>query len=89
MKYAIGVDVGGTKTAYGLFDPDHKLVARYQQPTVVCGTCEDICEAVVDGILNLLKEQNLTLAVALQRLSVKAQESASAADDSERKAVFQ
>ena len=61
MKYAIGVDVGGTKTAYGLFDPDHKLVARYQQPTVIYGTCEDICEAVVEGIHNLLAQQNLTL----------------------------
>lgn len=61
MKYAIGVDVGGTKTAYGLFDPDHKLVARFQQPTVTCGSCEDICEAVARGIFVLLEQQQLTL----------------------------
>lgn len=62
MKYAIGVDVGGTKTAYGLFNPEHLLVARHQQPTVVCGTCEEICEAVVEGIFELLSQQQLTLA---------------------------
>lgn len=61
MKYAIGVDVGGTKTAFGLFDAEHQLIARSQQPTVTCGCCEDICVAVVEGINELLEQQKLTL----------------------------
>lgn len=62
MKYAIGVDVGGTKTAYGLFDSEHHLISRYQQPTVICGDCEEICGAVADGIFILLEQQKLSIA---------------------------
>jgi len=60
-RYNIGVDVGGTKTAYGLFDAEHHIVARYQQPTDGCGTNEDILEAIVDGIFKLVGNEGLTL----------------------------
>lgn len=60
-KYCIGVDVGGTKTAYGLFDTEHQVVSRHEQPTANVGTCEDILQAVVDGIFKLLGNQGLSL----------------------------
>lgn len=61
MQYRIGVDVGGTKTAYGLFDEEHRLVARHRQPTVIYGSCEEICGAVVDGVHELLALQGISL----------------------------
>lgn len=33
MKYYLGIDVGGTKVAYGLFDETKQLVARHKHPT--------------------------------------------------------
>ena len=32
-KYRIGIDVGGTKTAYGLFDEENAFIDRLQEPT--------------------------------------------------------
>jgi len=61
-KYCIGVDVGGTKVAYGLFDADHQIKSRHEHPTDGSGTCEDILQTVVDGIHTLITEQGLTLA---------------------------
>ena len=31
--YRIGIDAGGTKVAYGLFDEENHLLDRFQQPT--------------------------------------------------------
>jgi len=59
--YCIGVDVGGTKTAYGLFDEKHQIVTRYEQPTVTCGSCEDIAQAVVDGIFKMIDSCGLSI----------------------------
>jgi len=60
-KYCVGVDVGGTKTAYGLFDSNHKIITRYEQPTVTSGSCEDICDAVTQGIYKLITNNDLLL----------------------------
>ena len=32
-NYTIGIDVGGTKTAYGLFDSNKKLIFKNKVPT--------------------------------------------------------
>lgn len=60
-KYCIGVDVGGTKVAYGLFDVEHKIIARAEQPTEQEGSCEDILQSIVDGVFRLLAAQGLTI----------------------------
>ncbi len=60
--YVIGVDMGGTKTAYGLFDEDHQVVARFEQPTLITGTCKEIAQAVLDGLYPLLQTRGLGLA---------------------------
>ena len=59
-KYTIGVDVGGTKTAYGLFAPNHGLVGTFEQPTRITGTCLQIAEAIADGLRAFLAQRGLT-----------------------------
>ena len=44
--WVVGVDLGGTKTALGLIDPDDRIVARLQMPT----NAEDGPRAVVDRV---------------------------------------
>jgi glucokinase len=61
-QYTVGVDVGGTKTAYGLFGPDQSLVARTEMPTRLCGTPEQIADAVLDGIRAIVARHGLALA---------------------------
>ena len=58
-KYTVGVDVGGTKTAYGLFAPDHQLVGTFEQPTRNTGSCQQIAEAIADGLRAMLAQQDL------------------------------
>lgn len=60
--YYVGVDVGGTKTAYGVFNENHQILSRHLQPTLTKGSCEDICQRVVDGLYQVLKKAELTLA---------------------------
>lgn len=59
--YYIGVDVGGTKTAYGLFNPEHQIIARHEQPTFTGESCESMAMAVVDGIRDLVGLNGLTM----------------------------
>ncbi|MEI8199654.1 MAG: ROK family protein [Eubacteriales bacterium] len=59
--YYVGVDVGGTKTAFGLFDENHEIITRYEQPTITDGSCEDICQAVADGIFKLTGSSGLSI----------------------------
>lgn len=60
-QYTIGVDVGGTKTAYGLFGPGQSLVGRMEIPTRLHGTCEQIADAVLDGIRAVVGQHRLAL----------------------------
>ena len=57
MHYTIGVDVGGTKTAYGLFDGDHVLLDRLEHPTLRQGSNEEIVQPIIDGV-NHLTDKN-------------------------------
>lgn len=58
-QFSVGVDVGGTKTAYGLFAEGQQLVGTYEQPTLVTGTCQEIAEAIADGLHALLRAHDL------------------------------
>jgi len=60
-RFCVGVDVGGTKTAFGLFSAEHRLLARLERPTRLHGACEEIAEAVVEGIQGLVGRQGLSL----------------------------
>ncbi len=49
----LGVDVGGTKVAVGLVDPDGKILAQGRKPMVANGTAEAGLQAVTDAIDSL------------------------------------
>ena len=50
MKYYIGIDVGGTKTAYGLFDEKRKLLVRRQSESDDQKTGEEFFAPVLEVI---------------------------------------
>ena len=61
-KYRIGIDAGGTKVAYGLFDEDNRLLDRFQQPTPIEADGPTFCDMVLDSIHTLLEHNHLTVA---------------------------
>ena len=48
MQYRIGIDAGGTKVAYGLFDADHALVDRFQHATPITADGPAFCDLVIE-----------------------------------------
>ena len=59
--YIIGIDAGGTKVAYGLFDPDGRLHDRLQHPTDAKTDGPEFSDCVVHSVHELLGRHNLTL----------------------------
>ena len=49
MQYRIGIDAGGTKVAYGLFDESNKLIDRFQHPTPITADGPEFCELVIES----------------------------------------
>ena len=54
----IGIDVGGTKVAYGLFDRDRKLLAKSKRPSDKHLTAEEFFGEIAEGILRLLHQEH-------------------------------
>ncbi|MDW3647940.1 MAG: ROK family protein [Bacteroidia bacterium] len=54
-EVAIGIDIGGTNTKYGIVDRNGKLLADSSHPTVSHKNIEDYIDALIDAILNLSK----------------------------------
>lgn len=50
----MGIDVGGTKVAYGLFDEDGGLMVRHQQPTPLDIDGPGLCDQLLAGIDDVL-----------------------------------
>ena len=50
----LGVDIGGTKVAVGLVDPDGKILAQGRQPMIAIGTAESALHAVTAAIDSLI-----------------------------------
>jgi len=59
MSYYLGVDVGGTKIAYGLFDGEKKLVAKMKTATNTSLSAEDFFDEICNQIDTLLREQHV------------------------------
>ncbi len=59
MRYRIGIDAGGTKVAYGLFDENDVLVDRIQHPTPIEADGPEFCGNVIETIHDLLRRNNL------------------------------
>lgn len=65
MSYYIGVDGGGTKTAYALFDEDKKIVAMVKGPGSnhenMEGSFDEAADIIWDGLKSLVKEAGISL----------------------------
>ena len=59
MGFRIGIDVGGTKVAYGLFDEQDTLVDRLQHPTPAEADGPTLCDLMIENIAALLRRNGL------------------------------
>lgn len=55
----MGIDAGGTKVAYGLFDPENRLMDREQHPTPVKADGPAFCDLLLINIDRLLSRNRL------------------------------
>lgn len=60
-EYRIGVDVGGTKVAYGLFDGQNHLLDRYEHPSPLDIDGPGISDLVIGGIRQVAERNRLKL----------------------------
>lgn len=59
VKYAIGIDIGGTKTAIGIIDSDGKVCAKTSLPTDLTVDPHVMVSRIADAAKQLLAEQSL------------------------------
>ena len=59
-KYAVGIDVGGTKVAYGLFNDRGELIAKKKLPSRKDLSSEPYFVVMVQNVRELLAQQHLT-----------------------------
>lgn len=59
MKYAIGIDVGGTTVKYGLFQENGKCVDRHAHPTAADAGYERLIDELAEEIPALYKKHQL------------------------------
>lgn len=56
MKYYMGIDIGGTKIAYGFFDEQKQLLLKEKQPSDETKTAEEFFTDVAEKILEFAQE---------------------------------
>lgn len=61
MTYTIGIDIGGTKTAYGLFDESRTLVARRRHASDDTLNNEAFFSVIADNVLAMCAENSVAL----------------------------
>ncbi len=54
MKYRLGIDIGGTKIAYGIFDENRVIVYRYKTETDALATPKELEEKIVTDTMHIL-----------------------------------
>jgi len=59
-QFALGIDVGGTKTAYGLYDSERNLVTKRRRPSDKNHTPEQFFDEMIRNINEMLRAQGLT-----------------------------
>ncbi|MCI8598392.1 MAG: ROK family protein [Lachnospiraceae bacterium] len=60
-KYIFGIDAGGTKVAYGLFDRTGQLLDRFQHPTDIEADGPAFCDQVIATIKEILEKNHASL----------------------------
>jgi len=58
--YTIGIDVGGTKTAYGLFDQDKNLIKKIKTPSDKTQTSETFFDGICGTIHHVLAAEGIS-----------------------------
>lgn len=61
MKYRVGIDLGGTNIAAGIVDESVVIVSKGSVPTNQKGSSEEIISDIVQLVLQLLEERDLTM----------------------------
>ncbi len=59
QRYAIGIDAGGTKVAYGLFDLDGTLIDRVQHPTPPGTDGPTLCDRMIETVRALVEKHRI------------------------------
>ncbi len=59
MKYAVGVDIGGTTVKIGIFEENSKLVCKWEIPTVTANGGKQIVPDVAKSVLAKLSEMSI------------------------------
>lgn len=57
--YRLGIDAGGTKVAYGLFDESNTLFDRYQHPTPIEADGPAFSDLLIKGVNTLITRNSL------------------------------
>ena len=60
-KYIFGIDAGGTKVAYGLFNMDGDLLDRYQHPTDIEADGPAFSDKVIATVKEILEKNHASL----------------------------
>ena len=60
-KYIFGIDAGGTKVAYGLFDLNGNLLDRFQHPTSIEADGPAFCDEVIVTVKEILAGRGASL----------------------------
>jgi glucokinase len=58
-RFSIGIDIGGTKTAYGLLDSKNRIISRKTHPSNNSCTPEMFFDEVIDTIRSLMTENHI------------------------------
>ncbi|MDR2953318.1 MAG: ROK family protein [Treponema sp.] len=58
-KYTIGIDIGGTKVAYGLLDSKSQIIRRVAHPSNSVCSAEDFFNEVTANILKIMSDYNI------------------------------
>jgi len=59
-RYIIGIDAGGTKVAYGLFDADGKIIDRTQHITDAAADGPVFSDSIIEGVKAIMGKNHLS-----------------------------
>jgi glucokinase len=59
MKYAVGVDIGGTTVKIGIFEENSKIVDKWEIPTVTEGNGKQVLPDIAKSVLAKLSEHGI------------------------------
>ena len=60
-KYALGIDLGGTGTKFGLVNNDGNVLRTSSIPTQQYPDIDEYCDALCAGLNRIVEEEGLTL----------------------------